>query len=114
MAEHLFPKKARQTQKCYIRRNLQLMGGMTMKKWVSRVSELNSYLKDFPVHNRNRIQPLNDEELLDILEYGVPASWRREFIVQGFGPVDQELRKFEEFGTRLESYEPSASKPKDE
>ena len=44
-----------------------------MKEWVAQVSELNDYLKDFPAHNRNPIQPLGPDELLDILEYMVPA-----------------------------------------
>eukprot|EP00957_Ditylum_brightwellii_P120281 9177499-Ditylum_brightwellii.AAC.1 len=35
MAEHVFPKKAGQTQNCYMHRNLQLMGEMTIKEWVA-------------------------------------------------------------------------------
>eukprot|EP00957_Ditylum_brightwellii_P047834 3633444-Ditylum_brightwellii.AAC.1 len=58
------------------------------------------------------MQPLDKDEVLDILEFGVPASWRREFIVQGFDPVDQGLRKFVEFCTRLESCELNKDKPK--
>eukprot|EP00957_Ditylum_brightwellii_P021252 1603021-Ditylum_brightwellii.AAC.1 len=50
---------------------------------------------------------------MDILEYGVPAVWHREFTVQGFDPVDQVLKKFVEFCTHLELCEPSADKPKD-
>eukprot|EP00957_Ditylum_brightwellii_P123537 9419325-Ditylum_brightwellii.AAC.1 len=34
-AEHVFLKKAWQTQKRYMWRNLWLMGGMTMKEWVA-------------------------------------------------------------------------------
>eukprot|EP00957_Ditylum_brightwellii_P030280 2293067-Ditylum_brightwellii.AAC.1 len=83
-----------------------------MKEWVVQVSELCGYLKDFPTHDKNKIQPLNDNELLDILEYGVPVSWRREFTVQGFDPVDPGLRKLVEFCTHLESCEPSSDKPK--
>eukprot|EP00957_Ditylum_brightwellii_P048695 3694773-Ditylum_brightwellii.AAC.1 len=79
LKEHMFPKKAGQTQKCYMRMNLWIMGGMTMKEWVAQVSELNGYLKDFSTHNKNKIQLLDDDKLLDILEYGVPASWRRVF-----------------------------------
>eukprot|EP00957_Ditylum_brightwellii_P202067 15328438-Ditylum_brightwellii.AAC.1 len=56
----------------------------------------------FPDHNGNPTQPLNPDELMDILEFGVPASWRREFTVQGFDSVDQGLCKFVEFCTRLE------------
>eukprot|EP00957_Ditylum_brightwellii_P000243 19055-Ditylum_brightwellii.AAC.2 len=51
--------------------------------------ELNSYLKDFHVHNRNTMQPLDKNKLLDILDYRVPVLWCREFTVQGFNPVDQ-------------------------
>eukprot|EP00957_Ditylum_brightwellii_P131755 10047601-Ditylum_brightwellii.AAC.1 len=58
------------------------------------------------------MQPLDKDELLDILELGVPASWRREFTVQGFDPVNQGLRKFVKFCTHLESCEPSKDKPK--
>ena len=59
------------------------------------------------MHNANPTQSLDKDELLDILEFGVPSSWRREFTVQGFDPVDQGLRKFVEFCTRLESCEPN-------
>eukprot|EP00957_Ditylum_brightwellii_P080440 6118259-Ditylum_brightwellii.AAC.1 len=85
-----------------------------MKEWVVQVTELNSYLKDFPAHNGNPTQPLNADELLDILEFGVPARWHREFTVQGFDPLDQGLRKFVEFCTRLESCEPREGEPKGE
>eukprot|EP00957_Ditylum_brightwellii_P156710 11928196-Ditylum_brightwellii.AAC.1 len=87
---------------------------MSMKEWVARVSELNGYLKDFPAHNGNPTQPLDADELLDILEYRLPASWCREFTVQGFDPVDQGLQQFVEFCTRLESCEPSKDGPKGE
>eukprot|EP00957_Ditylum_brightwellii_P203270 15333948-Ditylum_brightwellii.AAC.1 len=66
------------------------------------------------MHNRNPTPPLDADELLDILEYGVPASWCREFTVQGFDPVDQGLQKIFEFCTCLESCEPSKGKPKGE
>eukprot|EP00957_Ditylum_brightwellii_P043087 3263912-Ditylum_brightwellii.AAC.1 len=71
--EHVFPKKAGQTQKRYMRRNLQLVGQMTVKEWVAQISELNKYLKDFPAHSGNKTQPLDEDKLMDILEYGVPA-----------------------------------------
>eukprot|EP00957_Ditylum_brightwellii_P175396 13351738-Ditylum_brightwellii.AAC.2 len=79
VAEHVFPGKAGQTQKRYMRRNLQL-----------------------------------EDKLMDILEYGVPVRWCREFTVQGFDPVDQGLNKIVEFYTHLELCELSADKPKNE
>eukprot|EP00957_Ditylum_brightwellii_P204908 15341334-Ditylum_brightwellii.AAC.1 len=85
-----------------------------MKEWVAQVLELNGYLKDFPAHNGNAIQPLDEDELLDILEHGVPVLWHREFTVQVFDPVDQGLQKCVEFCTHLESCEPSADEPQGE
>eukprot|EP00957_Ditylum_brightwellii_P137852 10510514-Ditylum_brightwellii.AAC.1 len=79
---------------------------------MAQVLELTSYLKDFSVHNRDTIQPLDEDELLNILEYRVPASWRREFTVQGLDPVDQGLQKIVEFCNHLESCEPSKDEPK--
>eukprot|EP00957_Ditylum_brightwellii_P055923 4237543-Ditylum_brightwellii.AAC.1 len=86
----------------------------TVKEWVARVLELNSYLKDFPTTNGNPTQPLDADELLDILEYRVPVSWHMEFTVEGFDPVDQGLQKFVEFCTCLQSCEPSKGKAKGE
>eukprot|EP00957_Ditylum_brightwellii_P194677 14829358-Ditylum_brightwellii.AAC.1 len=84
-----------------------------MKEWVAQVSELNKYLKAFSTHSRNKTQSLDEGELMDVLEYGVPARWRKEFTIQGFDPVDQVLKFFVEFCTCLESCEPSMDKPKD-
>eukprot|EP00957_Ditylum_brightwellii_P007957 602911-Ditylum_brightwellii.AAC.1 len=78
VAGHVFPEKAGQTQKRYMQRNICYSGGptgTTIKEWVARVSELNGYLKDFLLKNGNPTQSLDADELLDILEYGVPASW---------------------------------------
>eukprot|EP00957_Ditylum_brightwellii_P013873 1045721-Ditylum_brightwellii.AAC.1 len=90
VTEHVFPEKARQTQKRYMHRNL----------------------KDFLAQNRNQVQPLDKDKIMNILEYGVPAAWCREFSMQGFDPVDQGLKKIVEFCTCLESCEPSVDKPK--
>eukprot|EP00957_Ditylum_brightwellii_P142044 10822308-Ditylum_brightwellii.AAC.1 len=65
-------------------------------------------------HNGNPTQPLDTDELLNILEFGVLLSWRRELTVQGFDPMDQGLNKFVEFCTCLESCEPSEVKLKGE
>eukprot|EP00957_Ditylum_brightwellii_P102518 7813088-Ditylum_brightwellii.AAC.1 len=92
VAKHNFPEKAGQIQKCYMKRNILYGKDNTVKEWVAWVQKLNMYLKDFPEHNGNPTQRLDANELFDILEFGVPLNWRREFTVQGFDPVDQGLR----------------------
>eukprot|EP00957_Ditylum_brightwellii_P123368 9406754-Ditylum_brightwellii.AAC.1 len=80
MSAHVFPEKAGQTQKQYMRRNIWYSGeATTVKEWVTRLLELNGYLKDFHATNGNPTQLFDADELLNILEYRVPASWRREF-----------------------------------
>eukprot|EP00957_Ditylum_brightwellii_P149851 11412512-Ditylum_brightwellii.AAC.1 len=70
MAKHVFLEMSGQIQKCYMQRNIQYIKGMSVKEWVARVLDLNSYLKDFPAHNGNPMQPHDLDELLNILEYG--------------------------------------------
>eukprot|EP00957_Ditylum_brightwellii_P070383 5347181-Ditylum_brightwellii.AAC.1 len=69
VTKHVFTEKSGQIQKHYMWRNICYSKGTTVKEWVTRVLELNGYLKDFPAHDRNPTQPLNADELLDILEY---------------------------------------------
>eukprot|EP00957_Ditylum_brightwellii_P148490 11305682-Ditylum_brightwellii.AAC.2 len=114
IAEHVFPEKAGQIQKRYMQRNINWSKDYTVKEWVARVQQLNRYLKDFPDHNGNLTQPLDTDELMDILEFRVPTSWRRQFTVEGFNLVDQGLHKFVEFCTCLELCEPSKVEPKGE
>eukprot|EP00957_Ditylum_brightwellii_P146047 11121517-Ditylum_brightwellii.AAC.1 len=73
IAEHVFPEKAGQIQKSYMRRNIRWSKDYTVKEWVARVQELNRYLTDFPDHNGNPTQPLDMDELMDILEFRVPT-----------------------------------------
>eukprot|EP00957_Ditylum_brightwellii_P029498 2229371-Ditylum_brightwellii.AAC.1 len=92
VAKHDFPEKAGQIQKRYMWKNICYGKDNIVREWVARVQELNGYLKDFSNHNGNPTQPLDTDELLDILEFGVLSSWCREFTVQGIDPVDQGLR----------------------
>ena len=84
---------------------------MSVKEWVARVLELNEYLKEFPTVNGAKETKLPESEVMEILEYGVPAQYRREFTVQGFDPLTQGLKKFLEFCSRLESCELTMEKP---
>ena len=59
---------------------------MMVKEWVPQVIELKQYLKEFHrVHNEEETK-LDEAEIVDILEYGVPNFYWRDFTVQGFNP----------------------------
>eukprot|EP00957_Ditylum_brightwellii_P062830 4767348-Ditylum_brightwellii.AAC.1 len=70
VAKHVFPEKAGQIQKRYMQRNIKFSREYTVKEWVAQVKELSGYLNNFPNHNGNPTQPLDPDELMDILEFG--------------------------------------------
>ena len=102
---HVLPEKAVHTQKCYIRRNLHLKKGQAVDEWVSQVFELNKYLQEFPKVNGNKPQKLDDAKMIDILEYGVPYSWRQEFAIHVLYPVEEGQKNFVEFCSLLETWD---------
>ena len=55
MTKQIFSLKALQTQKRYMRRFLRKPSEMGIRKFVSRVLELNSQMKEYPVSNPGEI-----------------------------------------------------------
>ena len=89
LSAHVFPKRAIQVQKCYLRRFIRKPHDMPFCRFAARVNELNEQLKMFPngVLDDNGdaqgfadTQKLADEELLDILEFGLPHYWQKGLI----------------------------------
>jgi len=70
---HVFPIKALQTQKRYKRRFLHKPCNMKASGFVSRVCEINELLTEFPQATDESKLP--HDELLDLLEFGMPGSW---------------------------------------
>ena len=89
LSAHVFPKRALQVQKRYLRRFIRKPHDMPFRRFAARVNELNEQLKMFPngVLDDNGdaqgfadTQKLADEELLDILEFGLPHYWQKGLI----------------------------------
>ena len=89
---------------------------MPVRDYVARVIEINDYLEEFPPATLGGdATKLPDDELLDLLEFGIPIKWQRQMQVQNFEPQAGTLREFQDFCERLEAAldEPSADpKPK--
>ncbi len=77
---YVFPRRALQIQKRYMRRHMRKAPYMKMKDYMARVEELNNYLSMFPDYTIG--DELHEDELLDIYEYGIPKSWYRHFLLQ--------------------------------
>ena len=100
---HVFPLRALQNQKRYMRRNMRKPKEMTMREYANRVQELNTALQQFPPFGAN--QELPDDEVLEILEFGIPRRWKKEMITQNFDPQAHTINDFVQFCERMESTE---------
>ena len=100
----VFPQKALQDQKRWMRRFLKKPRDMPVRDYIARVIEINDYLIEFPptVVGGDSTK-LPDDELLDLLEFGIPIKWQRQMQVQNFEPTAGTLREFQDFCERLES-----------
>ena len=98
---YVLPARALQTQKRYMRRLCRKPPEMTMKEYISRFQQLNSYLAMFD-SNRGALNKLPNDEIIEHAEFAIPASWRQQMILQGFEPIDHTLDEFTQFCERLE------------
>ena len=111
LTKHFFPARAAAKQKRYMRRQLRKPHDVTMREYVSRVTEMNNYFQDYPIEeNGNPPPPIPDDEMMDNLEYGTPRSWQRQMLIGGHDPFVELCERNEE--AELESTNKSASKPK--
>jgi hypothetical protein len=104
LTTHVFPQRALRIQKRYMRRYMRKPREMKMRHFRSRVVEMNNYLARFPA-KFNESQKLDDEELMDLLEFAIPNGWQREMVLQGFDASKASIQELVEFCERLEFYE---------
>ena len=63
--------------------------------------ELNSYLERFPTAF-NATQKIDNDEIVDILEFGTPNKWQSEMVRLGFDSAVATSKELVEFCERLE------------
>jgi hypothetical protein len=104
LKRHVFPKRALQMQKRWMRRFLRKPKEYTIREYVARVREINSWFPAYPVNDGDEVLPtrLDDDKLLDLLEFGTPNSWKKEMVKQGFAFTTKTIQEFVEFCERLE------------
>jgi hypothetical protein len=103
VVRHIFPRSALSVQKHYMRRFMRKPRGMKIRDYVARVVEINHYLNEFPPFGETH--KLAADEVLDLLEYGVPTPWQKTMVMHGFVPMDHTTAEFVEFCERIESTE---------
>ena len=105
MTAHIFPARALQMQKRFMRRFLRKPAGIKTREFVARVNEMNNFLREFPSPNGEAATALPEDEILDLLEFGVPNSWQKQFLMHQFDPQAHTVMEFVEFCERIEATE---------
>lgn len=93
----VFPARASLMQKCHMRRFLRKKQGITARNFVSCVVEINSHSPSFLPINDVKPEKLPEDELLDLLECGVPDSWQKNMMLQNHNPLNGTLEEFISF-----------------
>ena len=76
---------------------------MRVKDYAARVVEINSYISDFPpVNATTPATMLGDNELIDLLEFGIPVRWQKYMVMQRFDPLNGTIKEFSKFCELLE------------
>jgi hypothetical protein len=80
------PKKALQRVKRYLRRDCRKPADMKVRDYYTHLTRINNEeIIHLPPYDDT--QGLADDELMDIIQFGVPKSWIREMDRQGKDPV---------------------------
>ena len=105
LARHVFPKRASQLQKRYMRRFVRKPATMSTKQFAARLQELNAYLPKFPtaIAGQAAVTKLDDDEVVDIMEFGVPKSWQRKMVEHDFDVMTASIHDFVDFCDRMET-----------
>jgi len=106
--KHIFPTHAYREQKRYLRRYLKKPTDMKVRKFVTRIVELNSIFVYFPSETSAYCESLQDDEVKDIIYHSLPSSWRKQIILQRFNYVEQTIDSIVSFlEERVETWEPT-------
>ena len=81
----VFPHRALETQKLWMRRHMKKPAGMTYRLLQAKVLKMNRSLVLFPEANQD--SKFNNAELLELLEFALPATWRAKFDLDGYVPT---------------------------
>jgi hypothetical protein len=101
LATHVFPKYALATQKQWFRRSVHKHRDMSTREWLAWLTEINEMLVEFPP-NFNQQQKIPEDELKDIVEFGVPSSWRTIWVQHDFQPMQRDMNEIVDFCERIE------------
>ena len=104
VAHMVFPFRALENQKQWMRRRMKKPKELSIRKYVAAVGRLNNSLPVFP--NGKESDKITPQEILEILEWSIPESWRTKFDLDGYVPTDFTKERFMTECEAIERNEP--------
>ena len=104
VAHMVFPFRALENQKQWMRRRMKKPKELSIRKYVAAVGRLNNSLPVFP--NGKESDKITPGEILEILEWSIPESWRTKFDLDGYVPTDFTKERFMTECEAIERNEP--------
>jgi hypothetical protein len=80
----VFPIRAYVAQKQAMRCFTHKPKDMKIRDYVDHLLENNGYLKYFPTNTGERVTVLPDDEIMDILTYGIQNTWQKKIVELNF------------------------------
>lgn len=85
VAENVFPHRALEMQKLWMKRGLKKPRDMTFRALSSAVNRMNNALPHFP--GATDANKFSEVDLIEVLEWAIPAAWRAKFDLDGYVPT---------------------------
>jgi hypothetical protein len=104
----VFPFRALETQKQWMRRRMRKPKELSLRKTVAAVGRLNNSLPLFP--NGSDSDKFTPEDIMEILEWSIPEAWRTKFDLDGYVPTEFGKARFITECEAIERNEPKTPK----
>ena len=86
VAETIFPHRALETQKLWMRRGMKKPKELSFRKTASAFGRLSNCLPLFPTGSET--DQFSTLEIAELLEWTMPKSWRTKFNLDGYVPTN--------------------------
>ena len=106
VSSSVFPFRALEIQKLWMRRHMKKPKGVSYRSLQAKVLQINGYLPFFL--DASADDRFSDRELLEILEFSLPAHWRTKFDLDGYVPTDHDRARLLRECEAMECNEPGS------
>jgi len=107
----VFPFRAIETQKQWMSRHMRKPYDLTARHFGTALSRINNYLPYFP--EGTAATKYSEQELVEIMEFALPSTWRKAMDIKGFVPKDNSKKALVAECERIERNKTPVTRDKD-